>query len=397
MFFFETDHSHNHHNHHNHSQTGGTGGMHTGGTGGTGGNSNVSINGLYSPSTRSSSSSRYAPSMDSLRADAQAGADTHRERNMRKEGDTVWGRALVALRRLCSSLRHTAHSALHVFLGQHGEEVEVEEDVACMQEDLSSIFLWGNPSLYFFTVEFALLTQCLWIAMWATNFIFIAMDSYFPVLWQLALVLPLPINFWLLSATLFQACTLKAVVSLDRTVADKICEDALDERNVTERLRKVIRSTLSGLSFEKDLWPSFLREQFAVFKKEGAKGISEKELRLFLRSLQIFLTDISVSRIFRVIDFDRDGRVSWEDLQAIVFPELVEMAIQVQYMSYSNIPHTIRRTTTPLYICICIWRTPIKPTLYVTNTYTLFKTTPLYVTNTTLFKPSLPSLPSLPL
>ncbi|KAJ1396111.1 hypothetical protein B484DRAFT_472379 [Ochromonadaceae sp. CCMP2298] len=113
----------------------------------------------------------------------------------------------------------------------------------------------------------------------------------------------------------------------------------MDERNVTERLRKVIRSTLAGLNLDKAQWPVFLREQFNIFKK-GDRGICEKELRLFLRSLQIFLTDQSFSRIFRVIDFDRDGRILWGDLEAIVFPELAEQASTVRVGAKAQAAHT---------------------------------------------------------
>lgn len=217
----------------------------------------------------------------------------------------------------------------HMMIGHEDELEEPDEDVAIMQEELRSIFLWDNPDLYFFTVEFALLAQCLYIALWATSFIVIAKNSYFPGLWEAALLVPVPFNFWLIQKTIFSACTLKAVVSLDRTVADKICEEALDARNVTERLRKIIRSTLVGLNFEKIKWNGFLHEQFYLFKKDGAVGLNEKEMRLFLHSLQIFLTDTSVSRIFSVIDFDRDGRVTWKELSDIVFPELTQQQLKV--------------------------------------------------------------------
>ena len=218
----------------------------------------------------------------------------------------------------------------HFMIGHESDEMEEpDEDVAIMQDELRSIFLWDNPDFYFFTVEFALLAQCLYIALWASSFIVIANNSYFPGLWEAALLIPVPFNFWLIQKMIFSACTLKAVVSLDRQVADKICEEALDARNVTERLRKIVRSTLVGLNFEKIKWNGFLHEQFHLFKKDGAVGLNEKEMRLFLHSLQIFLTDVSVARIFSVIDFDRDGRVTWKELSDIVFPELTQQQLKV--------------------------------------------------------------------
>lgn len=229
-----------------------------------------------------------------------------------------------------AAIGHVMTKFWHLLIGLEEEEnEETDEDIQYMQDDLSTIFVWKSPMLYFFTVEFALLVQCLYLSLWATNFIVIARDSYFPDLWEAALLVPVPLNFWLIQKIIFSACTLKAVVSLDRTVADKICEEALDARNVAERLRKIIRSTLAGLNFEKLKWNSFLYEQFHLFKKDGADGITEKQMRQFLHSLQIFLTDTSVSRIFNVIDFDRDGKVTWKDLSDIVFPELAQQQLKV--------------------------------------------------------------------
>jgi len=253
--------------------------------------------------------------------------------NMNIQKDSHCSKVLSCLHVVYAFVKALLMKFWHMLIGFEEELEEPDEDVAIMQDDLRTIFLNESPDMYFFTVEFALLAQCLYIALWATSFIVIAKNSYFPGLWQAALLLPVPFNFWLIQKTIFSACTLKAVVSLDRTVADKICEEALDARNVTERLRKIIRSTLAGLNFEKIKWNGFLHEQFHLFKKDGAQGLNEKEMRLFLHSLQIFLTDTSVARIFTVIDFDRDGRVTWKDLSDIVFPELTQQQLKVNRKS----------------------------------------------------------------
>jgi hypothetical protein len=257
--------------------------------------------------------------------------------NLTGSKDSLCGKLSTALAPVYKVLCHAAKIVWNLLLGIEEESPEdVDEDVALMQADLYEIFAFKSPLLYFFVVEFALLAQCLYLALWATNFVVLARDSYFPKLWEAALLAPVPLNFWLIQKIIFSACTLKAVVSLDRTVADKICEEALDARNVTERLRKIVRSTLAGLNFEKIKWNGFLHEQFHVFKKEGAVGITEKDMRLFLHSLQIFLTATSVSRIFSVIDFDRDGKVTWKDLSDIVFPELAQQQLKVNRKANSG-------------------------------------------------------------
>lgn len=217
-------------------------------------------------------------------------------------------------------------SIMHTFMGHHlghaAEDDRVDKDVVELQNELCAIFLLNNAELYCFCVEFALLAQSLYMAFWATNLLQIAIESHHPVLWSIALVVPFPINFFLLKQIIFTSAYLKSIVTLDRRVSDKICEDAVDERNVTQRLRKIVRGALRDLELPKDEWNSYLRTHFDQFVAENRKGLTESDFRLFLHSLHVFLTDLSVHRIFGVIDFDRDGILTWENISPIVFPDL---------------------------------------------------------------------------
>jgi hypothetical protein len=46
--------------------------------------------------------------------------------------------------------------------------------------DWSSIFLWSNPDLYYRAIEFSLLLQCVYVALWCTNFAVIVLPSETP-------------------------------------------------------------------------------------------------------------------------------------------------------------------------------------------------------------------------
>jgi hypothetical protein len=251
---------------------------------------------------------------------------------------------------------------------QIGEvEADIGEDLEQAQRTLASIYLWHNPFLYYFCIEMCLLLQCVYIALWATNFVVLALDSYNPVFWEIILLLPLPLNFFIIKEIIYTSCMLKSISALDKQVCDQVCEDALDERNVTRRLRLVIRNALREESRErpeltKDHWEDFLSERFLQYtevqrkffenmssKEREAGGLpgnlsrsdglletqymyylTKKSFKAFLHSLHIFLTDESVSKIFVVIDADKNKKLRWEDFHVIVFPELRKKTINVK-------------------------------------------------------------------
>ena len=185
------------------------------------------------------------------------------------------------------------------------------------------IFLFGSSELYYFIVEIGLFFQCVYVALWATNFVPIAVDSNKPIMWQIILLLPLPINFFILKQIIFSSCLLKSIFELNREIVDKICEDAFDELQITQKIRKAIKKALKDNSdIESSIWPIFLKERFSHYINKDDKGVTEKKLKSFLHSLQVFLTDSSIKIIFNVIDSDKDGIVSWKDLYPIIFPEL---------------------------------------------------------------------------
>ena len=184
-----------------------------------------------------------------------------------------------------------------------------------------------------------LLLQCVYIGFWATNFVLIALDSYHPAVWEIVLLLPLPLNFFILKQIIFTSSILKSISTLDEEVSDKICEQAVDERNVTAKLRQAVRRSLETEKIENNLpesmWFQFLSNRFHDMLTTtnsttfSFDGMSKRKFRAFLHSLHIFLTDESTSSIFTVLDVDRDGRITWDQLQGIVFPELQKKTVKV--------------------------------------------------------------------
>ena len=192
-----------------------------------------------------------------------------------------------------------------------------------MQKDLNSIFLFSHSDLYYRSIEFSLLLQCFYIALWCTNFAIVGTDVTNIVKWEILLFIPIPLNFLILKLILNFASLLRSLSVLDEDIAARICEDALDERVVTQRLRKMVRTTLSEIEPEKENWHFFLNEVFSHYVPESKSGVSPKQFTLFLHGIQIHISIKSVKRIFSVIDFDQSGYITWDELSSIIFPELL--------------------------------------------------------------------------
>ena len=140
--------------------------------------------------------------------------------------------------------------------------------------------------------------------------------------WELFLMLPIPLNFCLLKLILNFACVLRSASVLDEDISAKICEDALDERVVTQRMRKMVRAALAEIDPLKASWAPFLKEVFSHYVPDGKPGVTAKQFTLFLHGIQIHISKKSIRRIFKVIDFDQSGYITYSELSSIVFPEL---------------------------------------------------------------------------
>jgi hypothetical protein len=203
--------------------------------------------------------------------------------------------------------------------------------------DRSSIFLWSNPDLYYRAIEFSLLLQCVYIALWCTNFAVIALPSETPAQWEILLLIPVPLNFYILKLVLNFACVLRSASELDEEIAVKICEDAADERVVTQRLRTMVRAALLDIEPNKASWPLFLCELFSYHIPENKGGLPKKPFKVFLHGLKIYLSENSVHKIFKVIDFDHNGFISYSEFFDIVFPELPRPAEQETKVTLSSL------------------------------------------------------------
>jgi hypothetical protein len=87
-----------------------------------------------------------------------------------------------------------------------------------------------------------------------TNFAILANSADYSVQWEFFLLIPIIANLLILRQVIYFACMLKAVSSLNAEISDAICERALDERNVSNRLHKIVRVALASVELDRSQW-----------------------------------------------------------------------------------------------------------------------------------------------
>lgn len=219
-----------------------------------------------------------------------------------------------------------SHDVQHHHENQHESALD---DIKQLENDLKGIFAWKNPEIYYTSVEFSLLLQCMYVALWATNFVMLASESRHVVLWEFALLTPMFLNFAMMKHILFISCQLRSIIKIDKAVASKISEEAIEERSVKERLRRMIRDQLKTIAPDKRQWKSVLYSHYSQVMDENEE-ITQKEWKEFLYSLTLQLTNNSIRQLFKVIDQDQDGFIHWNDLYMIIFPDLIKKKVKIR-------------------------------------------------------------------
>lgn len=287
-----------------------------------------------------------------------------------------------------------------------------------LKAEFHSIFLFHSPNLYYQTIELILLLQCFYVALWATDLAKLSMKSESIILWEILLCVPILINFIMLRMILSTSSFIQSISDSNHQIVNSICEEAIDVRNITLRLRKIVRKSLSNITGSRqsqirydylyDLFQSIVnidkyseasdrdsltkserstRSQSIItlsmihdafmsmiesisqtftpqddlnqdsydpdasgrasssshpsqyseiptptskysaksirkYFKKSNEGITVKQFNALLQILQIRLTDKSTVKIFHIIDKSTQGIISWNDLSAVIFPEM---------------------------------------------------------------------------
>jgi len=104
-------------------------------------------------------------------------------------------------------------------------------------------------------------------------------------------------------------------------ILDEIVEEAREQNNVARDLRDTIVEHLVFQEMPESEWHDFVYERFLMSDTTNSAEIDETEFLEFFRCLDVHFTRKTTQRIFRAMDLDRNGALSWKEIQATIFPE----------------------------------------------------------------------------
>eukprot|EP01038_Epipyxis_sp_PR26KG_P014670 gene14670-19708_t len=191
---------------------------------------------------------------------------------------------------------------------RNGEKgVQLEE-----HDDISDLFLFSWPNLYFELVQFLILTISLYFALWFTNFC-IASPSYMNLVLSILPGILSVINF---SFIIKSASLLKAIYQVDRDVLEEVLEQTEGSRQLGEQIRNKVLSSL-------ELMGEPQAELYTLFQQvdeNGENNLSRSQFATFMHSLGIYFSRKKWQQIFREIDRNFDDHISFEEFFLFLFP-----------------------------------------------------------------------------
>jgi len=205
------------------------------------------------------------------------------------------------------------------FKRAHNNEISTDDADVKLSEDLSSIFLFNSPELFFRAVEIAIMLNSLYLSLWISNFV-TAVERALPHswLWQILMLVPLVLVIPLIGETVKIASVISAIAELNVDVIGTIVEEEEKNQNLCNELReKVLRRLRGAVGDQKQV----LRCLFNEIDSDMSGAISPVEFREMLSVLNLHYSDERYKRLFSRIDIAKTGELSIRDLNRVIFPD----------------------------------------------------------------------------
>jgi hypothetical protein len=247
------------------------------------------------------------------------------------------------------------HEGDKIFEDKEQQDVLLERTIS----DFNKIFLGSNPVSYYHAIEVALLCQCVYMALWATNFFKIA--AYLPhaYKWQIAMILPMVVKTYILSKVVYYAGLLRTVCKLDTKIAEEVTDEANKHILVMEKFRSTCHIVLEALEFndiddEREKYKQKMILVHTLFQRvcnigsdagdgspANSSHTSENGSHVYTKTmsfpvfcsfiaqvLRINLSNKTAYEVFCGLDKDGDGAIAWEDISIVIFPETAASSVQ---------------------------------------------------------------------
>ncbi len=198
------------------------------------------------------------------------------------------------------------------------ESSDADDESWRLPLNIYDIFWFEKPDFFFKAIEVCLVLNCLYLANWAINFIFIVQEvTVWKSFWQLMMLIPIVLNIPCIGLLTRYSAYLKAFVYLDPEVILFVIESMELKQQLSKQLRERI---LTSLSATKDK-AALVNSVFDSVDVDLSGAIDKME---FLRFLNLFGLDYSHNRyesLFNAVDLNGDQVISKEELHQLVFPK----------------------------------------------------------------------------
>jgi len=184
---------------------------------------------------------------------------------------------------------------------------------------MKSVYLFKSEIVQEKLLDLALLFNCFYIAVFCANYAYVALEKYSnlgPVYFLLCLV-PGFLSFYICGMCVKTHSILAAISHIDLEVIGAVVDETEDTLAVG---KAAFAQVLEKLEIQ-GIDMKACNEIFKEFDLNGDGTLNLKELRSCLANLGVHLPAHKFKQLFRLVDVDRDGKISFLEFFLLLYPE----------------------------------------------------------------------------
>jgi hypothetical protein len=186
--------------------------------------------------------------------------------------------------------------------------------------DLSSVYMFKSPLLFYKTLDICLLLNCFYLAVFFSNYLIVALDYGGTEGAILALLCLIPaVAFYPFVVIVTRTSSvLSAIATLDAKIVGHVIDETEDMLNIQHEVFDLFRQKMEEMGLDhKDL-----KELFSEIDVDHSGEVDAKELQCGLGMLGMHFSATKFKRLFRAVDKDRSGAINFEEFFHLVYPDL---------------------------------------------------------------------------
>jgi hypothetical protein len=181
-------------------------------------------------------------------------------------------------------------------------------------EVISSVFWFGQPHLYFESIQLMFMVIAFYVALWLTVMVSAAPTQ----LWKFLSILPTLLICTFFFQIVKTAALLKAVYEVDSDALLEVIEETEAAKQLSDELREKV---ISHLNCEGEDAYTELARLYRVIDANGNDALSRSEFGEFMSLMEISFSAKKWERIFKEIDRNYDNDISLQEFFLFLFPD----------------------------------------------------------------------------